>query len=321
MVGVALLMAIEIPSYRRAAEYFSRLTHVNCSKSSLQRLVAEYGGKAVIAQAREAQAMVQVPKEEAEIAWRSIPKPDSEQMNISMDGAMINVIGEGWKEVKTVAISAVEHEVEEQTGKRRTRLTHHSYRAGLWNAAEFSNQQWAEACRRGVERAPYLSSVNDGAAWIWNVTRMCYGNCVEILDWWHAVERLWTIAHQQFGQGTPEASAWVKAQKTLLGQSRLRQIMRNVRRLYPRMHLPEAVRKCVAYLFYNRHRMHYGEYREAGYPIGSGSVESACKLVVQARLKQAGMRWKGECAQAVLALRSMLLSDNWTHALQTIGLS
>ena len=204
-------MAIEIPSYRRAAKYFTRLTHVSCSKSSLQRLVNEYGGKAVAAQEKEAQAMVRVPKEESEIAWRLMPEPDSEQMNISMDGAMINVIGEGWKEVKTVAISAVEHEIEPGTGKKpgalRARLTHHSYRAGLWNAAEFANQQWAEACRRGVDRAPYLSSVNDGAAWIRNVTRMCYGNCVEILDWWHAVERLWTIAHQQFGPETPEASA------------------------------------------------------------------------------------------------------------------
>ena len=314
-------MAIEIASYRRAAGYFSRLTHVSCSKSSLQRLVEKYGGKAVIAQDQEAQAMVQVPKEEAEITWRSIPEPDSEQMNISMDGAMINVIGEGWKEVKTVTISAVEQESEQEMGKTHTRLTHHSYRAGLWNAADFANQQWAEACRRGVERAAYLSSVNDGAAWIWNVTRMCYGNCVEILDWWHAVERLWAIAHQQFGQGTPEASAWVKSQKILLGQSRLRQIMRNVRRLYPRRHLPEAVRKCVAYLFHNRHRMYYKQYREAGYPIGSGSVESACKLVVQTRLKQAGMRWKRNCAQAVLALRSMLLSDHWTQAVQAIGLT
>lgn len=320
-IEVALLMGIEIPSYRRAAEYFSRLTHVTCSKSSLQRLVTEYGGKAVVSQAQEAQAMVRVPKEESEITWRSIPEPDSEQMNISMDGVLINVIGEGWKEVKTVTISAVEQEVEQETGKRRTRLTRHSYRAGLWIAAEFSNQQWAEACRRGVERALYLSSVNDGAAWIWNVTRMCYGNCVEILDWWHAVERLWTIAHQHFGQATPEASAWVTAQKKLLGQSGLRQIVRNIRSLYPRNQLPESVRKAVVYLFHNRHRMYYEEFRQAGYPIGSGSVESGCKLVVQTRLKQAGMRWKHSSAQAVLALRSMLLSNNWQYASHAIGLS
>lgn len=160
-------MGIEIPSYRRAAEYFSRLTHVNCSKSSLQRLVNEYGGKAVAGQAEEAQAMVRVPKKETEIVWRSMPEPDSEQMNVSMDGALINLIEEGWKEVKTVTISAVHHEVDGLNGKIRTRLTQHSYRAGLWNAAEFSTQQWAEACRRGVERASYLSSVNDGAAWIW----------------------------------------------------------------------------------------------------------------------------------------------------------
>ena len=97
--------------------------------------------------------------------------------------------------------------------------------------------------------------------------------------------------------------------------------MRNVRLLYPRNHLPESVRKAVAYLFHNRHRMYYKEYRQAGYPIGSGSVESGCKLVVQTRLKQAGMRWKRSSAQAVLALRSMLLSDNWADAAHAIGLA
>jgi hypothetical protein len=57
--------------------------------------------------------------------------------------------------------------------------------------------------------------------------------------------------------------------------------------------------------------MDYVSYRQAGYPVGSGSVESACKVVVQERMKQAGMRWSRKGAQAMLALRSVLLSDRW----------
>jgi hypothetical protein len=121
---------------------------------------------------------------------------------------------------------------------------------------------------------------------------MCYGHCVEILDWWHAVQRLWTIAHQRFGAETPEAAAWVSEQKQLQAQSRLRQMVRNIRRLYPKARaLPDDVRKALAYLVRNRARMRYKQFREAGYPIGSGTVESACEVVAQARLKQAGMRW------------------------------
>jgi hypothetical protein len=36
--------------------------------------------------------------------------------------------------------------------------------------------------------------------------------------------------------------------------------------------------------------MAYAAFGEQGYPIGSGSVESANKLVVESRMKGAGMR-------------------------------
>jgi hypothetical protein len=57
--------------------------------------------------------------------------------------------------------------------------------------------------------------------------------------------------------------------------------------------------------------MRYRRFRQAGYPLGSGTVESACKVVVQQRMKQAGMRWSRKGAQAMLALRCALLSDRW----------
>ena len=318
----ALRSGIEMTSYRRAASYYSELTHLSLSKSSLQRLVNRYGKQLVGLQAAEAVAMIQVPKAEAEVVWRTMPEPESECMNISIDGAFIHLREEGWKEVKVATISAVTHPIDDKTGTWSTQLAHHSYRAGLWEVSEFSSQQWAEAFSRGVEKATYLCSVNDGATWIRNIIRMCYGQCVEILDWWHAVERLWTIAHQRFGAESPAATAWVAAEKQRLAHSDLRQVMRNIRQLFPREHaLPEPVRKAIAYFFHNRTRMRYKQFRQAGYPIGSGSVESACKRVIQARLKQAGMRWSRSGAQAVLALRSFLLSDRWSHATSLLGLA
>ena len=67
----------------------------------------------------------------------------------------------------------------------------------------------------------------------------------------------------------------------------------------------------IHYFQTNRHRMRYGEFRALGYPIGSGTVESACKQVIGARLKQAGMCWSKAGAQAVLNLRTQLLSGRW----------
>ena len=315
-------MSVEIPSYARAAAQFSELTHVNLSKSGLQELVNAYGGRLVERQAQEAQATVQIPRTETEVVWREVVEPASAVMNISMDGAMVNIRGEGWKEVKLVTVSAVRHLLDAVTGNLTTHLDEHSYQAGLWDATEFCQQQWAEACGRGVEKVGYLSSVNDGAAWIWNIVRMCYGNCVEILDWWHAVEKLWLIAKHHFDAESVQATEWVSAQKQFLIEGSLSAILRNIRLLYPRADaLPDPVRKAILYLFHNRRRMRYHLFREAGYPIGSGTVESACKLVVQQRLKQSGMRWSRHGAQAMLALRATLLSQPSQHSLPLLGLA
>jgi hypothetical protein len=218
------------------------------------------------------------------------------------------------------SISAVEVDIPvERDEEKVVRLTHHSYRAGLWDAKTFAKQQWAEACRRGLEKARQIVSVNDGAAWIWLIIAMCYAPCREIIDWWHLIEKVWDAAHSLFGQGEPQATAWVEKAKTLLWTSRLRTLVHQVRQVCPRGEpLPATVATLVHYIFNHRRRMDYAAYRQAGYPIGSGTVESGCKVVVQERMKQAGMRWSREGAQAMLALRSILLSEQWDETWATL---
>ena len=315
MVSQAVRTGVEVASHRRAAALFSELTQASLSKSSLQRLCTQYGTALDEARSEEAEAMVRVPQREDEVEavrWRAVPEPESPVMNVSSDGVMIHLVDEGWKEVKTSVVSAVKTTLDEETGEVDVQLSHHSYRAGLWSAKEFGHQLWAESCRRGLEKAKRVTSVNDGARWIWAIVWMCFAHCIQILDWWHAVPYLWTIADAAFGEDRAAAQAWVAAQKGHLAQSNLRQVMRDVRARFPRgQPLPEPVRASVAYLFHNRWRMCYREFRAAGCPIGSGNVESGCKLVVQQRMKQAGMRWSRDGAQAMLALRSALLSDQW----------
>lgn len=306
-------LAVEIPSYQRAAEVFRDLTQLAMSKSTLHRLTTQAGEQVAAQLEEEAQAMVRIPSQEDAVVWRHTPDPDSPLMNVSSDGVLIRLRQEGFKEVKTVAVSAVEQVTDAQTGEPRAHLTRHSYRAGLWEAPTFANHLWAEACRRGVEKAKRVVSVNDGAAWIWAIVFMCFARCYQILDWYHATQRLWTIATAYFGDDQAAVTAWVEIQKALLAQSKLRQVFQNIRRLYPRHHpCPEAVATAVRYLFHHRWRMRYREFRQAGCPIGSGVIESACKIVVQERMKQAGMQWSRTGAHAMLALRSVLLSDRWS---------
>ncbi len=306
-------LGIQLPSYERAATALQRLTRLVISKSSLQQLVCEYGDRLVGIQAQEAAAMLTVRADVAEgEAWRAILEPDSEEMAVAMDGGLVNIRGEGWKEVKIVAVSATE--TSSVCGEDpAVSLNRTSYRAGLWEAARFANQQWAEGCRRGLEKAKRVVCVNDGAPWIWLIVAMCYApRCIEILDWWHAVQKLWKLAFAVLGQENKQSQDWAEEQKSLLWAGNLRQIFRGLRLLCPRGEpLPDKVRLGIGYLFRHRWRMRYQEFRTAGCPIGSGSVESACKVVMQERMKQAGMRWSRTGAQAMLALRSVLLSQRW----------
>jgi hypothetical protein len=284
------------------------------SKSKLQELTTACGSYLVEKQAQEAEATVKAPERDEEVATlRQVAAPDSEVVAVSFDGAMINIRKEGWKEVKIATFSAVEAEVAlEGDEEKEVRLTQHSYRAGLWEAKEFAKQQWAEGCRRGVEKARQIACVADGALWIWMIVAMCYAPCIEIIDWWHAVEKLWLAGNALFGQGKPEAAAWVEKQKDLLWAGKARAVLHAIRQACPRgQPINAAVWATIIYIFHNRRRMDYKRFRHTGYPIGSGSVESACKVVVQQRMKQAGMRWSRRGAQAMLALRGALLSHQW----------
>jgi len=308
----ALAMGTEIPSVRRAAKRFEALTKVPLSKSSLAALLTEYGGQLVAVQEKEAAEASRAPEKGEVLSQRALAEPDAPVMALSMDGVMINVRGEGWKEAKVVAISAVE-QVQEAPGEEpKVQLSRHSYRAGLWEAATFAKQQWAEARRRGLEKARQLVCVSDGAAWIWGIVLTCYVSCVQIIDWWHAVEKLWEIGSILMGEEGDASKVWVKHLKDLLWAGNVRGLVHEVRLCCPRgAPLPERLGTLIGYFYHHRRRMAYQAFREAGYPVGSGTVESGCKVVVQERMTQAGMRWSRIGAQAMLALRCLLLSDRW----------
>jgi hypothetical protein len=312
MMRMALRQAVEIASYERGASNFTELTTVPLSESSLQRLTVEYGSLVVECEAQEAEAMVRVPKAEEAVLWREIPEPDREVMAVSADGVMIHLVEEGWKEAKVMSVSAVKPLAEQTGAADEPRLEKHSYRAGLWDAKTFTNHYWAESYRRGVEKAKQVVCISDGALWIWAMVFICFARRIEILDWWHGLEYLWQIVGERLDRSSPEAVAWIEAQKAALAHSQQRLLFRRIRLLFPRhTPLPEPVRKAIVYLWHNRRRMDYAAFRQAGFPIGSGTVESAAKTLVQQRMKQAGMRWSRTGAQAMLALRSRLLSDRW----------
>ena len=141
---------------------------------------------------------------------------------------------------------------------------------------------------------------------------VCFSRRIEILDWWHMLQYVWQIASTAMDPASSEAFAWVEAQKSALARSQLRLFFGRILRLYPNpTDAPPEVKQAVAYLWKKRRRMNYAAYRKTGFPISSGTVESAAKTLIEQRMKQAGMRWSHDGAQAMLALHARLLRDRW----------
>jgi len=153
--------------------------------------------------------------------------------------------------------------------------------------------------------------VGDGAEWIWNRAKMFVRRC-EILDFWHAMEHAWGFARLNYGEGSRQADRWVHQIATDLRAGKVQEVIARLKRMRPKTpELREKLQGLIAYYSEHAGRMRYDEYLRLGYGIGSGAVESAHKQVVHARFRQAGMRWSEAGARRLLALRLLLLNDQW----------
>jgi hypothetical protein len=137
-----------------------------------------------------------------------------------------------------------------------------------------------------------------------------------VVDYYHASERLWTMAEALFGSG-PKGWSWVrKMQKWLLRAGGLSRVLHSAGALCGRGQLTGTrlrhFRRAYNYLSSRRQHLRYWEFRRLGLPIGSGVTEAACKTVYTQRLKLSGMRWKKTGAQTILTLRVLWLSGVWT---------
>jgi hypothetical protein len=153
--------------------------------------------------------------------------------------------------------------------------------------------------------------VGDGAEWIWNRTKLYVNRC-EILDFWHALEHAWAFARVRYGEGSKQADRWVRQIGKDLRAGKVLEVIARLERLSPpTLQAQESLRTLIGYYREHAARMRYDEYLRLGYGIGSGAVESAHKQVIHARLRQAGMRWSETGARRLLALRLLLLNDDW----------
>ena len=230
----------------------------------------------------------------------------SADLYLSADGTMAPT-KEAWREVKIGAIFHARAGSDGQPVRKTTR-----YFGDLIDAESFGWRWYSEAVAMGLEQARRVIVIGDGAAWIWNQAEMHFPGAIQIVDWYHATERLWTVANASFGEGEPEACAWVETCKKLLRASRVERVIDELLALRTRSKkIRKTIRDAAGYFRNNADRMRYRRYRRQGLFIGSGVVEAGCKHIVGQRLKQSGMRWSLEGLRAILFLRLAVLNRQW----------
>lgn len=304
------------PSFELAAEAYIDAVGGSISGSSVRRVTQGFGRQLAKQKEQEAErAMAFGPVDERPDARRvALENPISGVGNVSTDGTMVLIREEGWKEVKLAAFSHAEV-LEPDSEKRRqaqrkgkrgqkdvVRLSQHSYCVGLCDADTFAPYQYAEGLRRGFDLLEQPTSVNDGALWIERITKMNFPKATQITDWTHSTQRLWAVGNAIHGEGKQETAAWVERRKDELWTGQVSQVIQELNRLnLGQDSYPDIVQQAPGYFDNRRKQMQYDEFRAKGYPIGSGTVESAAGNVVQPRMRRPGRGWLRENAQSMLA--------------------
>lgn len=193
------------------------------------------------------------------------------------------------------------------------KLKGHSYRAVLGEKEAFRPALAGELTRRRVADAAKLTTVNDGAEWIWDlVQHLLPAQRVEVLDWSHAVQNLAKASNAAWGEGSQEAQAWLAQRKAELWNGQLFEVRVALGALpRRRKERGKAIRQVQGYFVEHAKRLEYARFRAEGRPIGSGSVESGGKNVVAWRMKRGGQSWSRPAATRMLAALGEVHSGRW----------
>lgn len=187
--------------------------------------------------------------------------------------------------------------------------------AELQKREEFGQEllERAKVREKADKRKAFLG---DGQKDIWKLVQEFFPDYEQILDWMHASEYLWKAAYLWLPESSPEAIAWVERQQKRFREGRVKNVIREIRKLardgtIQGKENQKAAGKIADYYQNNRERMRYKRYRRMGLPIGTGAVEGTCRYLVKDRMERSGMRWTVEGAQAILTLRGAYVSEHW----------
>lgn len=247
-----------------------------------------------------------------------------EQTEFSDDGTMVNTVKDGWKEMRVTSLSRrspgppVERTSWEQIQRRNLpAATARLVTAGFADCESLGEVWKGQAKRLGLSEGCGVSSICDGAKWIWNQIDHALPRAEQMLDIYHLSQHVHQCAGVLQGEHTPAAAAW--AGRVIMDLvrhgpaptlTRLDGLLADWDRQKPDQQ--KALRGLIGYIRDNQTRMNYADRLRRGLPIGSGQIEGACKTVVGRRLRLNCARWRPERARHLAALPALQYSDLWT---------
>lgn len=217
-----------------------------------------------------------------------------------------------FRDVKVASISVLEWDKKHQ----EARCNDTSYVLGIEHADDFFRRIWAEMNRRSDDLSRlHIVFIGDGADWIWRrAAEIGNPDSVYILDFCHAVEHLAKVAKLLYGEDSDQCAARLRRWRRELRAGGAAAVIDELRQLRDtNLDHGDAIQGPINYLTANLPRMKYQQYRQAHLPIGSGTVESACKNVVAARMKGSGMTWTLAGARHMLQLRASIMSSRYAQ--------
>lgn len=292
--------------FAKASAILSRLLGVHVGEETVRRLTEEAGKYVEAAQTQAAAA----PWSE-----ESAQMPSDTRLVLSADGAYVPLVKGEWAEVRTVSIGKLK--ACRADGKEsEARTSDLSYFSRMSSAERFIELVEVETRRRKLIQAGQVCAVMDGAGWLQGLIDVHRPDAVRILDFPHAAEHLSLLLQGLLQAGMRLPPTLLPRLLHRLKHRGPRALLRLASRLPPHLTDVEGVREHLSYLQKRVAQMDYPHFCKLGWPLGSGSVESANKLVVEARLKGAGMHWQRINVNPMLALRNAVCNERWSETWQ-----
>jgi len=236
-----------------------------------------------------------------------------EVLVVEVDGSMLPIRGEEpWKEAKVGVI--YRHDLQTREPIPSTARYVAVVGGGMGEFAPILEDALEVD---DVDEAGAVVCIGDGAPCNWNLADQLLPDATQILDWYHAVENGMRCAKALLDEESPWLPLWQRRLEQLLADGDTTALIGELMDCLPLLEKTrgakerlEALDMLVRYYRANAHRMRYRTFREYGYPLGSGAVESAHRHVLQARMKRAGQRWSMRNARRMARLRAAYRTGN-----------